>query len=206
MKIMLDITSLAFISSGVKTISGDICKAFPALQSLEINKVYASNIAKDAFAKCTELLNLEMKNNYLTKLDETLFSKNTKLQDIDFSNNKLENFPAKFFDNLTNLKQLKLHDNKIFEFPVTSLAPSSKSLNVLCLAINPITDLDVNTLLADFPNLVVIHLKGTAIPEARLKEILKLLKKRHIVTDMDEETSLKKLLKLRKKRPKMSFE
>lgn len=187
MKVLVEITKVTIgENSVVKTISGAICEAFPTLKHLYINEAHTTAIGKDAFAACPDLHSVHFKNNYLSKLDEGAFSGPTNVNHIDLSHNKIAKFPDKFFEKTTHLKHLKLHENSISDFPLSLIASAKHSLHILCLAHNPIRDLDAEGLIKDFPNVAVVHLKGTSIPADRLAKIKQLFIDNDIITDFDE--------------------
>lgn len=185
-------------NSYVKTISSDICDAFPKTRNLEINGVHASKIGKHPFVNCYSLKFLYIINNDLDNIEAEVyintFAHNQQLEFLNLYNNRFKSLTksAEVFEDLTGLQQLLLSHNCLKEFPKSFMRSLSQNMTTIYLDGNHLKDLDAEFMVKRFPHLQRVHFKNADIPPARLKKIYEIFLDQDIVTDYHVGSPFKK--------------
>lgn len=134
-------------------LTSNICKKFPALQTLNAMAIELNEIETDALKDCVNLKTIYLNQNNISFLDSSVFQTNRVLEVIQLENNKLITFDTGILNYLPKLESLFLSDNQLEEFVISDERIQLNNLHTIELHRNKIIFLDSNDIQMKFPNL-----------------------------------------------------
>ncbi|VVD04927.1 unnamed protein product [Leptidea sinapis] len=157
-----DLVTLGLDTNVIVEINRDVFIDLPSLEKLYLTSNKITTIHDRAFIHLTNLKELEIDRNILFSLNSETFSGLNKLEKLDLSSNSLEVIGDNTFLPLSNLKSLNLDGNKIEMLDEKAFHGLPK-LQSLSLAHNSIKDLGNDKLFIGLKSLMVLNLKSNQI-------------------------------------------
>lgn len=174
-----DITKVQFINSTINIFTGHICKSFPYLTALKVEKSQLREIAPESFRHCYELKLVSFWMNNLTRLDRHSLQHNQKLQGISFQSNQIVFVHREAFNHLYDLQWLNLNDNHLMKFEIDGMVLLNK-LRTIDLSRNYLRDLLAERLVDNLPALKALSIDDNDFKCQRLQLILDYLKSKDV--------------------------
>lgn len=172
----VSIPKVQFNSSNISVLTNAVCLSFPNVWDLRLWFLSMTSIQADAFDDCTDLKILNLHENRLTTLDQNIFAKTTHLEIVILTRNRLMWMStAMFASSVSSLHQLALGDNSLQTFEIDSGVYFTK-LEELSLEHNYLTQLDVEVLKQNFPQIRKLDLVGNQFNCTRSREIIEVMK------------------------------
>lgn len=150
------IQGIDFVSSSVKVLTDDICKALPFVEIFNASHLNLDIIEPNAFKRCNILKEVLLTHNSLTSLPMGIFAMNEQLTKVHLNYNNLTIIDEKLFGNNVKLTHLDISKNFLSTLPLNLLSNCTK-LSVLSIKSNQFSDLPI---LHDIMNLREVSLQG----------------------------------------------
>lgn len=166
--------------SYVEVLTDDICKGSSFIKFINAPNVRMSIIEENALQLCTDLEVVVLTKNSIETLPRGIFASNKNLMVVDLDFNKLSNIDADLFKSQTKLKILDFAFNQITDASFIENIPESNSLTAILLSNNSLFDINLQDLVAKFPNLNEIHLSHNKFWCDRQKTILELFESKNL--------------------------
>lgn len=173
------IRRISIENSTIPIIDDSICKTFPHVTDIDINKAGVQEIRANAFTGCTELKMLELDGNQVKLLSPGLFAANAKLEFFSICENQLEQVDKNLFQGASRLTNVFLGSNLIKRLD-PEVFRNMKHLQKLDLYNNELGDLEVEAILGHTPALNTINLRFNYFKCERLEKILKVLHEKKV--------------------------
>lgn len=171
-----NVSSVAVCHSKVPLMTNELCRAFPNLRTIEMEKVHLKQIQDEALSFCINLSELDITHNNLTEVKPNLFINNPAITKIDFSSNQLTYVDVKVFEPIKNLKYLNLGDNFLVHLDFRAM-PLLLSLKRLWIQGNNLLDVDEFAVIQKLPNLKEIAFNDNLFDCRNLKLMIETFKK-----------------------------
>lgn len=177
-----EVVAVYFKNSKLEVLTDDLCETFPLVKVFDAYKLSLTSVDENAFSKCTkleivylyhnslttlppkifyqneELTKVDLSLNKLTSIDGNLFKNNKKLTVVALNNNYFHFLPTNLFKLVPNLRELNVRANQLIEVSFLDQMPTLKSMTSIFLSYNKLSDVDVENLHKEFPNLKTLWL------------------------------------------------
>lgn len=199
-----EIRGVLIKNTSVKVLTDDVCEALPMITIFEASSGRLCSVEETSLKKCSQLVNItlglnrlttlpskifhwntDLKNvnlheNKLTFIHENLFEKNPNLISVDLSGNRLRFIPQNVFKNTPNLVSIKVFGNQLSDPLFLEEMPEMQQLTEINIHRNKFSDLNVEKIHKNFPNLNIFWLYENEFLCERQKEIFDALKAKDI--------------------------
>lgn len=133
------------------------------------NQPKVKKVPKNFALKTTRLENFECSQCEIDIVEDGAFNNLDKLERLDLHNNHIVELTNEIMTPLKNLRSLNLADNKMNRF-TTDVVKQAGKLERIDLSHNPLKELDLLEADKVLPNLKVVYIVGTNLPEAVINQ------------------------------------
>lgn len=167
--------------SRVPTVGPDICASFRNLKVFRLEpNIGAEELARNAFEGCQYVSELQMtEQRSIEEVTREMLAPMRWLQYINWTHSDIQELPQDVFSDLPEMWWLTWRQGKLRSFPA-SLVSAFQKMNILDVESNELTDLDVEGILAQTPNLEYVWFDDNPIKCSRVQQIKQALRARQM--------------------------
>ncbi|XP_070501428.1 carboxypeptidase N subunit 2-like [Chironomus tepperi] len=125
-----NVTEIPFANGLTTNIPQIICRQFPNLQVITLDRIGIEFVDNNSFRGCRNVVRLYINGNEISSVSVDAFWRNEKLKTLDMSGNSIQNISENIFDNLSNLEVLNLSFNDFESIPNDTFKELSNLLDL----------------------------------------------------------------------------